>query len=111
MRMEEKKMPISQEKIYKIMLFMTFGVSAIFLLKNIIAKSVQGAVAIGICLFIFSVLHFVMKKTKVSQLKQQLIISICLVFVVFFISLNSGDYYSADFPIFLAVIALTGLYL
>ncbi|MBQ3514222.1 MAG: hypothetical protein IJA32_10590 [Lachnospiraceae bacterium] len=109
--MEEKKMPISQEKIYKIMLFMTFGVSAIFLLKNIIAKSVQGAVAIGICLFIFSVLHFVMKKTKVSQLKQQLIISICLVFVVFFISLNSGDYYSDDFPMFLAVIALTGLYL
>ena len=40
--MEEKKMPVSQEKIYKIMLFMTFGVSAIFLLKNIIAKSVQG---------------------------------------------------------------------
>ena len=104
-------MPVSQEKIYKIMLIMTFGVSAIFLLKNIIAKSVLGAVTIGISLFIFSVLQLVMKKVKVNQLKQQLVISICLVFVVFFISINSGDYYSDDFPMFLAVIALTGLYL
>ena len=61
-------MPVSQEKIYKIMLIMTFGVSAIFLLKNIIAKSVLGAVTIGISLFIFSVLQLVMKKVKVIAL-------------------------------------------
>ena len=34
-----------------------------------------------------------------------------LVILVLFISLNSGSYYSDDFPLYLALIALTGMYL
>lgn len=52
-----------------------------------------------------------MKYFKVEQFKQQLVLSICLVVLIFLISANSGNYYSDDFPLFLALLGLTGLYL
>lgn len=108
---KEVKPPVSQEKIFKIMLIMTFSVAGIFFLKNILSKSLQGAIVIGVCLLVFWLAQFLMKKLQVSQLKQQLVMCICLVFLTFIISISSGAYYSDDFPLFLAVLAISGLYL
>ena len=52
-----------------------------------------------------------MKKRNVNQETQQLAICISIVFLVFCISLNSGNFYSDDFPLYLSVIAISGLYL
>lgn len=102
---------MSTERIFAIVAIVTFAVAAVFLAKNIIIKSFHGAAVIGICLVIFALLLFLMKKLKVSQSTQQSVLSVSLVMLVLFISLNSGAYYSDDFPLFLALIALTGLYL
>ena len=90
---------------------MTLIVASAFLVKNILAKSYSGAMAIGICLFIFLVTIFIMRKFKISQYIKQLILSVCLVLLVTFISANSGNFYSDDFPLFLALLGLSGMYL
>ncbi len=105
------KSPATPEAIYKIMMYMTFGVAGIFFLKNLLGGAMGSALVVGGCLAMFAIVVFGMKKLKMSQEKQQLAICICLVFLVFVISMNSGDFYSDDFPLFLAVIALSGLYL
>lgn len=103
--------PISKDKIFKTMLYVTYIVAAVFLLKNIIGKSLVGAGAVGISLAVFTVVLLVLKSRHAKEEKQQFVVSMSLVFLVFIISLNSGDYYSDDFPLYLAVIGLTGLYL
>lgn len=105
------KKPMSEEKIFKSMMTTVFLVAAIFFLKNLLTKAWSGAIVIGACLFIFSCAVFIMKKGKVSQKIQQLVLCLSIVFLVFCISLNSGNYYSDDFPLYLAVIAMSGLYL
>ena len=105
------KPPVQQETIFKIMMTITFLVSSVFLIKNIASKAYDGALVIGVCLFVFTAIVIAMKALKVSQFKQQLILSLCLVGLVFLISANSGNFYSDDFPLFLALLALTGLYL
>ncbi len=105
------KSPIVQEKIYKVMMIMTFAVAGVFLLKNIIGQAWGGALAVGICLLIFTVVLVIMNKLSVSQYAKQLVLCVGLPFLVFFISIFSGNYYSDDFPLFLAVVGLSGLYL
>ena len=112
--MKEKrksKSPATPEKIYKIMLYMTFGVGGAFFLKNVLGGAIGGAVVVGVCLLVFAGINVVMRKLNVAREKQQLALSLCLVLLVFIISMNSGNYYSDDFPLFLAVIALSGMYL
>lgn len=111
METKKSKLPASPERIYKIMLIMTFGVASIFLLKNLLGGSAQGAVAIGVCLFVFAAVLYVLKKLKLPASTQQLVISVGLMLVVFMISMNSGDFLSDDFILLLAVIGLSGLYL
>lgn len=110
---EKKKVkgPVTQEKIFKIMMFMTFSVAAVFFLKNLLGNSYQSAGIIGICLAVFSIVIFAMKKMNISQYNQQFTLTIALVILVFLISANSGSYYSDDFPLFLALVALSGMYL
>lgn len=103
--------PISKEKIFKVMLYVTYIVAAVFLLKNVIGKSLFGAVIIGVSLALFTVILLVMKNCHAKMEKQQFVVSMSLVFLVFIISLNSGASYSDDFPLYLAVIGLTGMYL
>lgn len=103
--------PISKDKIFKLMLYLPFIVAGLFLLKNIIGGSVQGILVIGISLIILAVVVIVMRKTQMKIENQQFIMSMSLIFLVFVISINSGEYYSDDFPLYLAVIGLTGLYL
>lgn len=106
-----EKKPVSEEIIFRNMMITVFAVATIFFLKNIIGKTWQGAVIIGVCLIVFTVAVFLMKKFHISQGKQQLAVCIGIVFLVFCISINSGAFYSDDFPLYLAVIGISGLYL
>ena len=110
--MEQKKVqaPISEEKIFKIMLWITFPVSGVFLLKNLIGGNVGGAITVGVTMAIVGGALLLMRALKIADVYKQLTVSIGLAFVVFIISINSGAYYSDDFPLFLAVIAMTALY-
>ena len=108
---KNSKKPISEDTIFKVMMIITFAVSAIFLIKNLIGKAVQGTIAITICLLVFSAIVFIMKKMQLEKSKQQFAICICIIFLVFVISLFSGSYYSDDFPLYLAIIGLSGIYL
>ena len=105
------KKPMAEELIFRYMMVTVFAVATIFLLKNIISRSWRGAVVIGICLLVFSITVIVMKKCNVNRQKQQFVVCISVVFLVFCISINSGAYYSDDFPLYLAVIGISGLYL
>lgn len=105
------KEPISKDKIFKVMLYVTYIVAALFLLKNIFGKSLVGAAVIGASLAVFTVILLVMRSGHAEMERQQFVVSMSLVFLVFIISLNSGASYSDDFPLYLAVIGLTGMYL
>ena len=105
------KRPITQERIFVIMMALTFGVSTIFLVKNLMGGNLKAILVIGGCLLTFVALAVVMHKLKLSQYTKQFVMSICLIVLVFVISANSGNYYSDDFPLFLAIIGLSGMYL
>ena len=110
-KMKKGRTPMSHKTIFKMMLWVTYLVASVYLLKNIIGKNVNGMLAIGGSLLLFTVALLVMRANKVSEQKQEFVISIGLSIVVFVISINSGAFYSDDFPMFLAVIGMTGLYL
>lgn len=105
------KKPMAEDKIFKYMMTAVFLVAALFFAKNILTQAWTGAIVIGVCLVVFSGAIFLMKKMNITQKVQQLVLCLSIVFLVFCISLNSGNYYSDDFPLYLAVIALSGLYL
>lgn len=105
------KAPVTQEVIFKIMMIAVLGVSSVFVLKNILNRAYEGAVLVAVCLMIFLVIMGIMNCMKVERYKQQFVLSISLIFLVFVISANSGNFYSDDFPLFLAVIGVTGMYL
>ncbi len=107
----QPKSPVTQENIYKLMLIITIGVGALFLIKNLISKSIVGAVTVGISIGVFAVIMLIMHRMKFSQYIKQFVVSIALIIVATIISLNSGNFYSDDFPLFLAIIALSGMYL
>ena len=111
--MEKKsvKLPASPERIFKIMMIITFSVAGVFFLKNLFGGDTKGAVVIGICLFVFAAVIVVLTKMKLPAFTRQLAISVGLMLVVFMISMNSGDFLSDDFILLLAVIGLSGLYL
>lgn len=92
------------------MIWIVFPVSAIFLLKNIITGSLPGILTVGITMAVFAAALLIMRVMKVSDEYKQLAAAMAIALVEFVISLNSGDYYSDDFPLMLAVIALTALY-
>ena len=111
MKEQKFKKPIGEDSIYKFMLILTFVVAGAFFAKNVISLSVSGMVAIGACLLALALSLFVMKLMKLHKRKKQLVVCIILMFVVFVISLFSGNFYSDDFPLYLAVMALSGMYL
>lgn len=102
---------MSPERVFTVTMILTLAVAAIFFVKNLLGGDTRGAITIGVCLVVFGAAVFLMKKLHAPAALQQMVLCILLVFLVFFISLNSGDYYSDDFPLFLALIGLTGLYL
>ena len=105
------KKPIENEKIVKVIQYLPLIVAAIFLVINIIGGNVPGIICISICEFIFAGMVVVIKVKKLSIKTQELILSFALPFLIFMISLFSGASYSDDFPLYLAVIAVLGLFL
>lgn len=108
---KESKKPMSHETIFKIMQWLPIVVSAVFFIKNLSAGNTAAMVTIGVCLAVFGVLLVVMKVRNVRLYTREYALAVALPILVFVISLNSGASYSDDFPLFLAVIALTGMYL
>lgn len=105
------KKPTSENTIFRYMMIAVFAVASIFFLKNLLSKAWGSAIVIGVCLLIFSIVVLLMRKVQMDSIKQQFILCLSIVFLVFIISLNSGNFYSDDFPLYLAVMALSGLYL
>jgi len=105
------KNPISQERIFLVTMILTFAVAAAFLIKNLLGGNIQSAIIIAVCLVVFAGAVLIMRKLDVAPTVQKTLLCILLVILVLLISLSSGAYYSDDFPLFLALIALTGLYL
>lgn len=105
------KKPASENIIFRNMMVTIFAVAAIFFVKNLISAAWSGAIVIGVCLIIYSLVIWGMKKFQVEAEKQQFVLCIGLVLLVFCISLNSGSFYSDDFPLYMAVMAISGLYL
>lgn len=106
-----EKEPISKETIFKMMIWLCFIVSSIFLSKNIFSGNIQALIVIGLILLIFVGIVIGTKMLNTDMKQRQLLISLCLLFMVFVISLFSGDHCSDDFLLYLAVIGLTGLYM
>lgn len=105
------KAPMPQEKIFRIMILITFVVASVFFLKNLFAGNFGVGIFIGVCLAIFGGSILIMKKLDTKVETQQIVVCISLLLVEFFISLVSGDYYSDDFCLYLASVGLAGLYL
>ena len=110
--MKEKKhrQPITAEKIFKLMIFLAYLVSVLFVVKDLAGNDVKGAVIIGAVLAVFTVTLLVMRLLHVKADKQRLVVASSLVVIVFIVSLTTGSYYSDDYSLYLAVIALNGLY-
>ena len=111
MNTKQKKEPISKEQIFKIMRNIAFAVAVVFCIKDLIGGDIGGAIFIGVCLIILAVGLVFMKKFHVSDDKQQLIVSMAVMLLIFLIGINSGEYYSDDYMLYLASYALAGLYL
>lgn len=105
-----KKM-LSHESIYKIMQWLPPVVAALFFVKNLSGGDATALLTIGVSLALFVGMSVFVKVRKVSLYGKELTLAIALPILVFVISLNSGASYSDDFPMLLAIIGLTGLYL
>ena len=103
--------PISHAGIYRLMVTLTYLVSAAFLTKNLLGGDVAGAIVIGIVLAVLTAVLGVMIGLKVKPGIRHAVVASSLIVVVFIIGLTTGTYYSEDFCLYLAVIGLTGLYL
>ncbi len=110
--MKDKKMkaPMSNKSIYRLMLVLVYIVAPVYLIKNLIGGTASGAITIGICLAVFAIAATAMHFMKTKDSTKQTVVALSVVLLVFLISLNSGAYYSDDYCLYLAVVALSGLY-
>lgn len=110
---ESKKVrkPLSHTGIYRLMVALTYLVSAAFCVKNLLGGDLAGAGVIGGVLAVFSAALGIMIACKVKPEARHVVVASSLIVVVFIIGLTTGTYYSEDFCLYLAVIGLTGLYL
>ena len=108
---EKDKQMMTPEKIYRIMQWLPVGVAAIFFLINLLKGNTPAIIVIGICLAAFIGISVISNKRNLDLYKKEYILAIALPTLVFMISLFSGASYSDDFPLFLAVIAMTGMFL
>lgn len=110
-KVKGNKPPITQEKIFRFMLILTVAVSSFFFLKNLFGGAISQAIMIGATIVAFGILFVILHFRKAKETTKQFVLAISLMVLIFIIALNSGGYFSDDFIMFLAVIALTGLYL
>lgn len=110
MEKKTKKM-MTNETIYKITKWVPIVVASAFFLINLIKSNTAAMLAIGICLVVFLSLFTIADKKQFSMPKKELMVSLALPTLVFVISLFSGASYSDDFSLFLAVVAISGMFL
>lgn len=106
-----KKPPIMPIAIFRIMLIVTLTVSGVFFLKNLLGGNIRSGIVIGVSVAVFGLVFLILKYRNAQDTTKQMAISVGMMCLIFVIALNSGAYFSDDFIMFLAVIALTGLYL
>ncbi len=106
-----KKKPITQETIFKMMCIVAMGVSGAFFLKNVLGGSVRGIVIIGGGMVAFGITNWILKVKNASLRTKQLTVSVAILVLIFCVSINSGAYFSDDFILYLAVICMTSMYL
>ena len=104
------KEPISKKQIFTTMLRVTFIVSSVFLLKNLVTREFVAALVIGLLLVFFAAVLFVMRRRNAAEEKQQLFVCLGLNVLIFIISLFSGESFSDDFLLHMAAIGMAGLY-
>ncbi len=107
---KQKKM-LSHEQMYKIMQWLPVVVASAFFMINALKGNTPAMIVIGICLLAFIGIPVISKKKNFSMYKRELLLAIAMPVLVFLISLFSGASYSDDFSIYLAIIALTGMFL
>ena len=105
------KQIMSHEKIYQIMQWLPIFVSGVFFLKNVIAGDGAAMLAIGVVVAVFIAIIVIVRVKETSLYVKEFTLALALPVVVCSISLFSGASYSDDFALYLAVIALTGVYL
>ncbi len=105
------KSPITHSTIYNIMLWVTMITSGVFFIKNIIGFNIGGLIAVGSCIIVLVAALFIMKAKRTDDIIKEFVLSIILIFVIMTISLFSGASYSDDFPLYLALIGMTGMYM
>jgi len=106
-----RKAPMAPEKIYKLMVILVYLVSSVYLIKNIVGKSMTGIIALVVCLAAFTAINVVMKLAKAAPQKKYMAVSLSIMVVVFFVSISSGAYYSDDYGLYIAVMGLGALFL
>ena len=111
MKTSNQKAPMSKGAIYKLMLILVYIVAPVYLIKNLVGGVASGAAIIAVCLTVFAVIIFAMKKMNATDEKKQLVVSISMVGLVFLISISSGQYYSDDYSLYMAVMCISGLYM
>lgn len=105
-----KKM-LANETIYKILQWLPIVISAVFFIINVLKKNVPAMIAIGVCLLAFTLIIVITRMKNVPLYQREYAISIAIPTLVFIISLFSGESYSDDFPMMLAVLGLSGMFL
>ena len=84
MIMNEKKptmkKPTSENTIFRYMMIAVFAVASIFFLKDLITQAWVGAAVIGLCLLLFTIIVFMMKKMQMDSIKQQFILCMDFIF-------------------------------
>ena len=102
---------ITKDGIYKIMNTITLAVSSIFLIKNVLSGAMAGSIAIGLCLGIYCMVLFIMKKINVPTDTRNLVVSVALLVVISIVSIFSGSSFSDDFILYLSAMGMSGLFL
>lgn len=111
MREHQTKAPMKNEAIFKLLVKIVYIVAAIYFVKNLIGGAVVSAIINAACLTVLAIVMFVMKKKHASASTQQKVISVAIAFLVFIISISSGEYYSDDYILYMAVIGISGLFM
>ena len=75
---KEIKMPISDDMVFRNMMIAVYAVAALFLGKNLISGNLMVAAIIGVCMFLFFIITFTMKKKNVTPKLLQLILCFLL---------------------------------
>lgn len=108
---KENKKVLSHEAIYRIMQWLPVAAASVFFVINVFKKNTSAMLVIGICLAVLIGFYIFAGVRQISLYHKEYIMAVAIPVLVFVISLFSGDSYNDDFPLFLAVIAMTGLYL